>query len=260
MRGNGTIIIAKNGIVRYAIPRYVQPVSATRGAGYALLARAVAGRGGTTGADTAGVRQGGAGRQQGAVRAAALGGRVQPGGLAARVGQAVRLADQRVRLLHRRAHEGRPRSWGNRAAPLRVVDLCYLRDLPRREAALYLGVTVGALEERLRRARRQLKLVLNGPLRADAEAFGLAVDPERAFSWRETREWCMFWGRHRLRRRVCAPGVRYLRVRRTMRSCLRLLLGSCRWARRSVRAARHRDPAYVEAIVTIFLRGLRPEA
>lgn len=85
------------------------------------------------------------------------------------------------------------------SAAREAVELCYLSELPRREAALHLGVTAAALEERLRRARHQLKLVLNGALRADAEDFGLAVDPERAFGWRETRQWCMFCGRHRLR-------------------------------------------------------------
>jgi len=80
-----------------------------------------------------------------------------------------------------------------------VIELCSLNELPQREAALHLGVTVEAVEQRLRRARHHLQRILNGTLRADAEALGLVVDPERAFGWRESREWCMFCGRHRLR-------------------------------------------------------------
>src|SRR5215471_10965720 len=62
-----------------------------------------------------------------------------------------------------------------------VVELCSLNELPQREAALLLGVTVEAVEQRLRRARHHLQRILNGTLRADAEALGLVVDPERAF-------------------------------------------------------------------------------
>jgi RNA polymerase sigma-70 factor (ECF subfamily) len=80
-----------------------------------------------------------------------------------------------------------------------AVELSYLAELPQREVAMRLGVTIGALEERLRRARHRLQQVLNGALRADAESLGVAVNPEQAFGWRETREWCMFCGRHRLR-------------------------------------------------------------
>lgn len=37
-----------------------------------------------------------------------------------------------------------------------VVELCYLVELPQREAALRLGLTISALEARLHRARRQI--------------------------------------------------------------------------------------------------------
>ena len=80
-----------------------------------------------------------------------------------------------------------------------VVELSYLAELSQQEAARQLGITVGALEQRLYRARQQLRLILNGPLRADAEELGLVLDPQRAFGWRESREWCMFCGRQRLR-------------------------------------------------------------
>jgi RNA polymerase sigma factor (sigma-70 family) len=79
-----------------------------------------------------------------------------------------------------------------------VVELCYLMELPQREAAARLGFTLSALEARLHRARHQLRQALNGPLRAEAEALGLALDQESAGGWRETRLWCTLCGRRRL--------------------------------------------------------------
>ncbi len=61
-----------------------------------------------------------------------------------------------------------------------VVELCYLRELPQREATDRLGLSLSALEARLHRARRQLRALFNGPLRGEAEAFGLALDDESA--------------------------------------------------------------------------------
>jgi RNA polymerase sigma-70 factor (ECF subfamily) len=79
-----------------------------------------------------------------------------------------------------------------------VVELCYLVELPQREVALQLGLSISALEARLHRARHQLRQLLNGPLREDAEALGLSLDQERAGGWQETRLWCTLCGRHRL--------------------------------------------------------------
>ncbi|HEY7416102.1 MAG TPA: sigma-70 family RNA polymerase sigma factor [Ktedonobacteraceae bacterium] len=79
-----------------------------------------------------------------------------------------------------------------------VVQLCYLMELPQREVAARLDLELGALEARLHRARRQLRQVLNGPLRADAEALGLALDQEYAGGWCETRLWCTLCGCRRL--------------------------------------------------------------
>ena len=79
-----------------------------------------------------------------------------------------------------------------------VVELCYLLELPQREAAEQLGLSISALEARLHRARQQLRQMLNGPLRDDAEALGLALDQESAGGWRETRLWCTLCGRRRL--------------------------------------------------------------
>lgn len=79
-----------------------------------------------------------------------------------------------------------------------ALELYYLQELPQREAALRLGMTVGALEVRLHRARRQLRQILSGPLRAEAEAFGLALDEALPAGWHATREWCHQCGRRYL--------------------------------------------------------------
>ena len=80
-----------------------------------------------------------------------------------------------------------------------ALELCYLAEVPQREAAQRLGMTINALEVRLHRARQQLRQVLSGELRADAEAFGLTLNEEVALGWRETRSWCNLCGQHRLR-------------------------------------------------------------
>ncbi|HEY7347602.1 MAG TPA: sigma-70 family RNA polymerase sigma factor [Ktedonobacterales bacterium] len=79
-----------------------------------------------------------------------------------------------------------------------VVELCYLLELPQREVAGRLGLSISALEARLHRARQQLRQAVNGPLRQDAEALGLTLDEESAGGWRETRLWCTLCGRRRL--------------------------------------------------------------
>ena len=79
-----------------------------------------------------------------------------------------------------------------------LVEQCYLMELPQRDVALRLGLTSSALEARLHRARHQLRELLNGPLRTDAAALGLALDLESAEGWRETRIWCTLCGRRRL--------------------------------------------------------------
>jgi hypothetical protein len=80
-----------------------------------------------------------------------------------------------------------------------ALKLCYLAELPQREAALRLGLTIGALELRLHRARKQLRELLGGALRPDAEAFGLLPGNEPSSGWRESREWCNHCGHQRLR-------------------------------------------------------------
>ena len=85
------------------------------------------------------------------------------------------------------------------ASAREALELCYLTELPQREAALRLGVTIGALEVRLHRARKQLRDLLSSALRPDAEAFGLLPGTEPSTGWRESREWCNQCGRQRLR-------------------------------------------------------------
>lgn len=79
-----------------------------------------------------------------------------------------------------------------------LVELCYLHEMPQREATDRMGLSLSALEARLHRTRRQLRALFNGPLRGEAEAFGLALDDVRAEGWRETRLWCTLCGRRRL--------------------------------------------------------------
>lgn len=79
-----------------------------------------------------------------------------------------------------------------------LVEMCHLLELPRFEVATRLGISSGALETRLHRARRQLRQILSGPLHSEAEAFGLALDEEMVEGWRETRLWCPLCARQRL--------------------------------------------------------------
>ena len=79
-----------------------------------------------------------------------------------------------------------------------IVEWCYLAELPQREVAAQLGMTTGSLELRLHRARKLLRQVLNGELRAEAEAFGI-LDAEQSSGWQETRQWCWLCGKQRMR-------------------------------------------------------------
>ncbi|MDQ2714948.1 MAG: RNA polymerase sigma factor [Chloroflexota bacterium] len=79
-----------------------------------------------------------------------------------------------------------------------ALELCYVAELPQREVALRLGLTINALEVRLHRARRQLRQILSTQLRTDAEEYGLILNEGRKEGWCETRIWCMFCARHHL--------------------------------------------------------------
>ncbi|HKD76955.1 MAG TPA: sigma-70 family RNA polymerase sigma factor, partial [Ktedonobacterales bacterium] len=80
-----------------------------------------------------------------------------------------------------------------------AVERCYVEDQPQRAVAAQLGITIKALEARLLRARRQLRDLLNGELRDEAEALDLLPAAEPSLGWRETRQWCNDCGCHRLR-------------------------------------------------------------
>lgn len=81
----------------------------------------------------------------------------------------------------------------------RALEMHYLADLPQREVALQLGLTINALEVKLHRARRQLRQVLQHELRAEAESFGLLHrDEMEDQGWRDTSIWCCICGQQRL--------------------------------------------------------------
>ena len=80
-----------------------------------------------------------------------------------------------------------------------LIKLCYLAELPQREVAQRLDMSLGALELKLHRARRQLHQILHGELRDDAQAFGLFLDVDEAMGWQETRHWCFMCGKQHLR-------------------------------------------------------------
>lgn len=77
----------------------------------------------------------------------------------------------------------------------RLVELHYLAEVPQRELAAQLGLTLSALETRLHRARAEMLRVLSNDLRTEALDFGLALAPEDAEGWRATRLHCLVCGR-----------------------------------------------------------------
>lgn len=80
----------------------------------------------------------------------------------------------------------------------RLVEMCHLQGLPHTEVAARMGIAIGTLDTRLSRARRQLQQALNGPLRREAAAFGLALEDVGGETWQETRLWCPLCARSRL--------------------------------------------------------------
>lgn len=79
-----------------------------------------------------------------------------------------------------------------------VVERHYLAEIPQRELAGQLGLSLSALEARLHRARSQMLHTFSHELRDDALAFGLAVAPADAIGWRETRITCYLCGQARM--------------------------------------------------------------
>jgi RNA polymerase sigma-70 factor (ECF subfamily) len=92
------------------------------------------------------------------------------------------------------------RALGHLSASTReVIELCYLAELPQREVAERLNMSLGALELKLHRARQKLQQVLHGELRDDAQAFGLLQDGDESMGWQEALQWCWGCGKRRLR-------------------------------------------------------------
>jgi RNA polymerase sigma factor (sigma-70 family) len=79
-----------------------------------------------------------------------------------------------------------------------VIQVCYLAEVPQKEAAAQLGLTLSALEARVQRARQQLRRVLLGPLRSEAESLELLIDSAMPAGWRESSLWCFYCGQQRL--------------------------------------------------------------
>jgi RNA polymerase sigma factor (sigma-70 family) len=83
--------------------------------------------------------------------------------------------------------------------PRELIELCYLAEMPQREVAERLSLSLGALELKLHRARQKLSQIFHGQLREDAQAFGLNLSVEESMGWQETRQWCFFCGKRHLR-------------------------------------------------------------
>jgi RNA polymerase sigma-70 factor (ECF subfamily) len=80
-----------------------------------------------------------------------------------------------------------------------LIELSYLAELPQREVAERLSMSLGALELKLHRARQKLHQILHGELREEAHAFGLILSSDEALGWQETRQWCILCGKRHLR-------------------------------------------------------------
>ncbi|HET8844126.1 MAG TPA: RNA polymerase sigma factor [Ktedonobacteraceae bacterium] len=83
-------------------------------------------------------------------------------------------------------------------ASRQIIEMCHVLELPHFEVAERLGISSGTLDVRLHRTRRQLRQILHGPLRKEAEALGLTLDAELIEGWQETRLWCPLCARHHL--------------------------------------------------------------
>lgn len=100
-----------------------------------------------------------------------------------------------------------------------LIELCYLAELPQREVALRLDISLGALELKLHRARKQLRQVLNGDLREDAATFGLLRNEDEAMGWQETRQWCWICARQRMHGKLERHPAGHIRLRLRCPDC-----------------------------------------
>ena len=77
----------------------------------------------------------------------------------------------------------------------------FIHEKPQAEVAARLGITEDVVAQRLHRGKLTLRRVLTTDLRREAAPY-LAITPEPdsgTLEWQETRIWCPFCGRHRLR-------------------------------------------------------------
>jgi RNA polymerase sigma factor (sigma-70 family) len=79
-----------------------------------------------------------------------------------------------------------------------AVEQHYLAEVPQRELAARMGLSLSALEARLHRARGQMLHALSHDLREDALALGLAILPADVIGWRKTQITCILCGRVRM--------------------------------------------------------------
>ncbi|WP_220195542.1 RNA polymerase sigma factor [Ktedonospora formicarum] len=93
-------------------------------------------------------------------------------------------------------------------AARQIVETCLLLELPRSEVATQLNISRGTLETRLHRVRQQLRQILSGPLRREAEDLGLRLDEAITQGWQETRLWCPLCGQRRLQGCFLVEGAR----------------------------------------------------
>jgi RNA polymerase sigma-70 factor (ECF subfamily) len=76
-----------------------------------------------------------------------------------------------------------------------IVEMCHLMELPQMEVAERLGISVGALQARLHRARRHLLQVLHGPLYQEVASYAPTAKHEDDGHWLDTQLWCSLCGR-----------------------------------------------------------------
>lgn len=96
-----------------------------------------------------------------------------------------------------------------------LLTLRYLAELPEREVADVLHISIPTLEARLHRARRQLRAIMEGPLRTEIAEAGLLPVAEDDAGWQPTALWCNVCGKRRLvgRFETHMHGGRELRLR-----------------------------------------------
>lgn len=79
-----------------------------------------------------------------------------------------------------------------------AVEQHYLAEIPQRELAARMGLSLSAMEARLHRARSQMLRTFSQELRDEALALGLAILPADAVGWRKTQITCYLCGRVRM--------------------------------------------------------------